>query len=150
MQAQDSAVRDEKFSTFSPLLRHNPKGDGMKTTACTLLLALSAMTALAADVTGKWSGTFAPEGQNPSGAYVVLKQSGETLTGSAGPEETQQWPIANGKIQGNKITGTVTSPEGMVFKLDLTVDGDRIKGDVTGTQEGQVMKGKVDLARVKS
>jgi len=122
----------------------------MKTLVCTLLIALFAMTAFAADVTGKWSGTFAPEGQDPSGAFVVLKQSGTTLTGSAGPDEGQQWPLANGKIAGNKITGEVTSPDGVVYKLDLVVDGDHIKGDVTAIREGQSMKGKVDVARQKS
>jgi hypothetical protein len=122
----------------------------MKTLVCTLAFALFAMTAMAADVTGKWSGTFSPEGQDPSGAFVVLKQSGTTLTGTAGPDEGQQWPLANGKIQGNKITGEVTSPEGMIFKLDLVVEGDQIKGDVNATRDGQPMKAKVDLKRVKS
>jgi len=122
----------------------------MKTLVCTLAIALFAMTAMAADVTGKWSGSFAPEGQDPSGAFVVLKQSGTTLTGSAGPDEGQQWPLKNGQIQGNKITGEVTSPDGLVFKLDLTIEGDRIKGDVNATRDGQAMKAKVDLTRVKS
>ena len=122
----------------------------MKTLACTLLIALFAMTALAADVTGKWTGTFAPEGQDPSGAFVVLKQTGATLTGSAGPDEGQQWPLTNGKIAGNKITGEVTSPDGVVYKLDLVVDGDHIKGDVIAIREGQSMKGKVDVTRQKS
>jgi hypothetical protein len=108
------------------------------------------MTAMAADVTGKWSGSFAPEGQDPSGAFVILKQSGTTLTGSAGPDESQQWPLTDGKINGNKITGVVTSPEGLVFKLDLVLDGDRIKGDANATREGQALKAKVDLTRKKS
>jgi hypothetical protein len=122
----------------------------MRTLVCTLLFSLFALTALAADATGKWSGTFAPEGDNPSGAFVVLKQTGTTLTGTAGPDESQQWPIKNGKITGNKITGEVASPEGMVFKLDLTLEGDKIKGDVNATRDGQPMKATVDLTRQKS
>jgi hypothetical protein len=122
----------------------------MKTLGCTLLIALFAMTAMAADVTGKWKGSFAPEGQDPSSAFVVLKQSGTTLTGTAGPGEDQQWPLANGKVVGNKITGEVTSPDGLVFKLDLVLEGDHIKGDVNGARDGQVMKAKIDLTRVKS
>lgn len=121
----------------------------MKTLVCTLLIALFAMTAFAADVTGKWTGTFSPEGDDPSGAYVILKQSGTTLTGSAGPNEGQQWPLSNGKIEGNKITGVVNSPEGMVFKLDLTLEGDRIKGVINATRDGQPMKATIDLTRVK-
>ncbi len=122
----------------------------MKTLVNTLLIALFAMTAMAADVTGKWSGSFVPEGQNPSGAFVILKQTGTTITGSAGPDEGQQWPLTNGKITGNKITGEVTSPEGMVFKLDLVLDGDHIKGAANSTRDGQTMKATVDLTRQKS
>ena len=120
----------------------------MKTLVCTLLIALFAMTAFAADVTGKWSGTFAPEGQDLSGAFVVLKQSGVTLTGSAGPDEGQQWPLTNGKIAA--VGADAAVPSGVVYKLDLIVDGDHIKGDVTAIREGQSMKGKVDVARQKS
>lgn len=121
----------------------------MKTLAYTLLLCLAAMTAMAADITGKWSGTFAPEGDNPSGAYAILKQTGTTITGSAGPDEGQQWPLTEGKLQGNHLTGVVTSPEGMVFKLDLTVTGDKISGQANGSRDGQPMKGKLELSRVK-
>jgi hypothetical protein len=122
----------------------------MKTLACIVLIALFVMTAMAADVTGKWSGSFAPEGQDPSGAFVILKQTGATLTGSAGPDEGQQWPLSNGKITGNKITGEVTAPDGVVYKLDLMLEGDHIKGDVNAIREGQTMKAKVDLTRKKS
>ena len=118
----------------------------MKTLVCTLLFALCAM---AADATGKWSGTFAPEGQSPNNAYVILKQSGTSLTGSAGPDEGQQWPLTEGKVTGNKITGTVTSPDGVVYKLDVTLDGDKMAGDVSASANGQAMKAKIELTRVK-
>ena len=102
----------------------------MKTLVCVCLIAVFAMTVLAADVTGKWTGSFSPEGQDPSNAIVFLKQTGTSVTGSAGPDEGQQWPLTNGKLVGNKLTGEVSSPDGMVFKLDLTLEGDRISGDV--------------------
>jgi hypothetical protein len=122
----------------------------MKTLVCTFLFAVFAMTALAADVTGKWTGTFSPEGQDSSSAIVLLKQTGTSVTGSAGPDEGTQWPLSDGKIVGNKLTGTVSSPDGMIFKLDLTLDGDRISGDVAMTHDGQTMKGKIDITRAKS
>src|ERR1035441_2307871 len=62
---------------------------------------------------------------------MIVKQSGTTLTGSGGPDENEQWPIQNGKIDGNKITAQVTSPEGATYALTMTVDGDRISGDGT-------------------
>ena len=122
----------------------------MKTLVCAFLIAVFAMTALAADVTGKWTGSFLAEGQDPSNAYVILKQTGTSVTGSAGPDEGQQWPLTNGKLVGNKLTGEVSSPDGMVFKLDLTLEGDRISGDVAMTQEGHTIKGKIDVKRAKS
>jgi hypothetical protein len=122
----------------------------MKTLVCALLLAAAAVTAQAADLSGKWKGTFAPAGEEPSSAVVVLKQTGTSLTGSAGPDEEQQWPLTDGKLVGNKLTGTVSSPDGMVFKLDLTVNGDRIKGDVSMTREGETIKCTIDVTRVKS
>ena len=116
------------------------------------MLAL-AMTAAAADVTGKWSGTFAivgPDGTagdaNP--AFLILKQTGSTLTGTAGQEEAEQWPIENAKIEGNKISGTVNPSDGATYSVTLTVDGDRMTGEVTITQGGQTMKGKIELKRV--
>jgi hypothetical protein len=77
-----------------------------------------------------------------------VKQSGTTLTGSGGPDENQQWPIQNGKIAGNKITAQVTSPDGATYALTMTVDGDRISGDVIVTQGDQTTKGKIEFKRV--
>ncbi len=121
----------------------------MKIFVCTLMIAICAMTALAADVTGKWSGTFSPEGQDASNAFVILKQAGSTVTGSAGPDENQQWPLNNGKIQGNKLTGEVASPDGVVYKLDLVLEGEHIKGNITMSREGQTMKATIDVTKVK-
>ncbi|HXB72067.1 MAG TPA: hypothetical protein VNY05_27775 [Candidatus Acidoferrales bacterium] len=110
------------------------------------------MTLSAADISGKWSGTFS--GTNATGesrqatAFVVFKQNGTELTGTAGPDEAQQFPITKGKIEGNRITFEVQS-DGPLYKLDLMLDGDHIKGDATVVEEGQSLKGKVDMTRVK-
>lgn len=119
----------------------------MKLFACALILAMSAF---AADVTGKWSGSFNREGAEPSSAYIILKQSGTELTGSGGPDESQQWPMSKGKIVGNKITGEVQEPGGALYKLDLTLEGDHIKGTVTATApSGESVKGTLDATRQK-
>jgi hypothetical protein len=55
-----------------------------------------------------------------------------------------------GKIQGNRITGVVTSPDGLIFKIDLTVDGDKMNGEANFTGDGQAMKAKIELSKVKS
>jgi len=73
---------------------------------------------------------------------MIVKQSGTTLTGSGGPDENQQWPIQNGKIAGNKITAQVTSPDGATYALTMTVDGDRISGDVIVTRATRLPRAK--------
>jgi hypothetical protein len=121
----------------------------MKTLACTLLLALCAFTAFAADASGKWSGTFTTDEGAPSTGYAVIKQAGTEITGTAGPTADEQLPIANGKIDGDKVTFEVSHPSGMTLKMSLVLDGDTLKGDVTASREGQSMKAKLDLKREK-
>jgi len=111
------------------------------------------MTAAAADVTGKWSGTFVLVGPNgpqgdPNPAFMILKQSGSTLTGSAGQDENEQWPIDDLKLDGNKISGSVSPSDGATYTVSLTVNGDRMTGEVTISQGGQTMKGKIEFKRV--
>lgn len=125
----------------------------MKVLSCIGLLLALVIAAAAADISGKWSGTLVAIGAdgNPgelNSAYMIVKQSGTTLTGSGGPDENQQWPIQNGKIAGNKITAQVTSPDGATYALTMTVDGDRISGDVIVTQGDQTTKGKIEFKRV--
>jgi hypothetical protein len=122
----------------------------MKIFVCTLIIAALAMTAMAADVSGKWSGTFTPEGQDASAAFMILKASGTSLTGSAGPDENQQWPISGGKIEGNKLSGQVTSPDGATYKFTLMLEGEHIKGNVEANAAGQTIKGTLDVTRAKS
>jgi hypothetical protein len=121
----------------------------MKKVVVSLLMVAMALAAMAGDVSGKWSGTFTPEGQDGSPAVLMLKQSGSTLTGSAGPDENTQWPISNGKVDGNQLTGVATSPEGIAYKFALTADGDHITGSVEMAAGGQSMKATLDVKRVK-
>src|SRR5579872_7048633 len=122
-----------------------------KILVCSLLAAAMALTAAGADITGKWSGSFAPEGGQSESAYAVLKQAGTAVTGTAGPDESQQWPDLKGTIHGDKVTVEVKSPQdGSVYKCELVLAGDHLKGDVTAkTPDGQELKAKMDLARVK-
>jgi hypothetical protein len=122
--------------------------------ACFALAALAfTLTAADTDITGKWSGSFVVtnsqgETENHT-AYCVLKQSGKEITGTGGPDENVQWPIQKGTIEGNRFTGEVQSDDGPLYKLDMTVDGDRIKGDVLAVSESKTLKGRMDLSRVK-
>jgi hypothetical protein len=124
----------------------------MKILACVCILLCAAITLSAADISGKWSGsltmTNARGETNEGTAFVIFKQNGAEITGSAGGDENQQFPITKGKIEGNRITFEVQS-DGPLYKVDVMLTGDHIKGEVIVVQEGQSTKAKVDMTKVK-
>ena len=126
----------------------------MRILRCFLILAALAGLAVAdVNITGKWLGSFtvtSGDGESKdSTALLLLKQNGSEITGSVGPGEGEQHQITKGRIEGEKII--LEAAEGqMVIKLDLTLDGDRITGDVNAVGEGRNLKGKLDVKREKS
>ncbi|HEV8130810.1 MAG TPA: hypothetical protein VGQ81_06135 [Acidobacteriota bacterium] len=122
----------------------------MKTLFCCLGFLLFTLTASAADVSGKWTGSFdvtAPNGETKNDRAVMnLKQNGDEITGTAGPSDERQWAIGKGKIEGDKITFEVQTNEPLIkFELRL-IDG-HLKGEASGEGGGGTMKAKVDLTR---
>ncbi|HEY6392405.1 MAG TPA: hypothetical protein VIX89_14065 [Bryobacteraceae bacterium] len=116
---------------------------------CFLLTAI----ALFADVTGKWTGSFdatGPDGQTkPGTALFLLKQSGDVIAGTVGPNEDEQFTIKVGKIDGDKIALEVDPKDGTVIKFELTLAGGHIKGDAKGERGGEKMTAKVDVTQAK-
>ncbi len=121
----------------------------LKVLAVGLLLVLAAS---AADVAGVWKGSFVvttPDGKTQEDSvYMVLKQEGAKITGTAGPVAEEQMAIQKGSIEGNKIAIEVAVPNGS-FKFDLTLDADHLKGDVVATNGTDSMKAKMDATRAK-
>ena len=114
-----------------------------------LVLALAAATLLAADATGSWTGTLTPANDNqPRPAHLVLKQEGNTLTGTAGPDTGEQRPVQNGKVDAGTLTFEVQLDDSLM-KFVLKQDGDVITGEVTREREGQVQTAKLSLKRDK-
>lgn len=107
--------------------------------------------ALLADVSGKWSGSFdvtGPDGESKQArAYMVLKQDGNAITGTAGESEDHQFQIRTGVIDENRITMEVEA-DGPVIKFDLVLDGDHIRGTAKGEREGKKLEAKLDLTRL--
>ena len=116
---------------------------------CAVLLVLAAGMAFAADVTGKWTAEFpGPDGGSMTITYN-FKQDGTKLTGTAeGPGGSL--PIQEGKVEGDKISFTVTFDAGggeMKIGNQGTIKGDEITLTVkVGDQEGP---GPVKLKRAK-
>jgi len=121
----------------------------MKTLVCLLLFATLVSFAASPDVSGKWSGSFTPESGDGGTAYLILKQNGSAITGTAGPSVDQQWAIQSAKISGSTITMEVKDPDsGAVYKCTMTLSGKKMTGDVDVAVGGQNVKGKLDLTKV--
>jgi hypothetical protein len=93
-----------------------------------LFFAIFAFTASAAEVAGKWKAAI----ETPNGNFettFVFKVDGDKLTGTvSGPGGDQ--PIADGKVDGDTVTFAVTGNyNGNEFKLNYKgkVAGDELK-----------------------
>jgi len=120
----------------------------------TLLLALltGALALSAADLTGKWKGSFEvshPGGDSRDiGIYFDLKHSGSDLKGVAGENESRNWEILNGKVDGDQITFEVRQDPGSpTIRFQLVHSAGRIQGDANAERDGQKMSGKVNVTR---
>ena len=114
-------------------------------------LFAAALAVYGADVTGKYTGTA--EFQNPNGesrkgeVYMDLKQDAGKLTGAAGPNESETFPISNGKVDGDNVTFDVSPHDGPVMKVVLKHDNGKLKGEAMGEREGAKMKVVFELTR---
>jgi uncharacterized protein (TIGR03435 family) len=99
-------------------------------------LILSTAGAFAAtDLTGKWSGV----GGGP--IYMVLKQDGNKLSGTAGPSAHEQLlELQNGAVDGDHVTFDVGP-----IRVDARVVGDEIRGDaMVGGQPSKLFLRRAD------
>jgi hypothetical protein len=119
----------------------------MKLLLTSLLLTLSIS---AADVSGKWTGTFIDtlEASNKSGMVLILTQHGSTLTGTTGPNSKEQRAIGNGKVDGNNISFVVRSEE-VTVHVSLQLADNHLKGQANTEIRGQVHSGTIDLIRTE-
>ena len=89
-------------------------------------MTLSAATAMAADVTGTWTGSASTPDGSTMQLTFTFKQDGATLTGSVQLPGSDPIAISNGKVDGDKFTFD-DSFNGITIHHDCTVTGDSIK-----------------------
>ncbi|QQS46565.1 MAG: hypothetical protein IPM66_22140 [Acidobacteriota bacterium] len=117
--------------------------------ALSLMLIFSPTLLAAEDLTGTWSGSFniTMNGETKEdSAYIVLKQNGTELTGTAGPNSGQQWQILKGKIEGDKVTFEVQTDEPLI-KFELTLVDGHLKGKASAEHQGTALSAEVDVQR---
>ena len=111
-------------------------------------LLLTSCSLAAGNVTGKWVGVFhvLPQGGGPreDKAVLILKQQGEEVTGTLGETESKQMPLKKGKITGNSLK---IEMEGNPVVFTLTVDGDKLTGEIRDAHEESKVLARVDLKR---
>lgn len=93
------------------------------------LLALFAVAASAADISGNWTGTA----EGPQGAIqrtFTFKQDGGKLTGETNSQFTGKSAIEDGKVEGDSISFTITAKfqdNEMKLSYKGKITGDTIK-----------------------
>jgi hypothetical protein len=114
-----------------------------------LLFASAAANVGAADVAGRWKVTISLGNETMTGV-ALLKQTGDKVTGSIGPDERNQHPL-DGVVKGNLVTLTTHPRPGRTVAFDkcyLTVDGEKMTG--TTERNGSSDKGTIEFVRSKN
>jgi hypothetical protein len=111
---------------------------------------LLAASAMANDLTGKWSGTFKVDGGDHTVPQLfILKQQGKTLSGSGGPNASEQYPIENGRIDGEDARFELTTGEWkFTYDLRQTAPG-ALEGTLKLQSVNDSRNAKVSLIRSK-
>ncbi len=118
--------------------------------AAMLIAVLGAGAAWAGDVTGKWTGQMAGPDGNGLEISFTFKQDGAKLTGTVQGPQGDPIEIADGKVDGDKISFVVKieANGGMKITHDGTVNGDEIKLS-SKVEGGDFPGGSMTLKRVK-
>jgi hypothetical protein len=96
--------------------------------ACCLVLAL-ALTAAGADIAGKWAGDVPGRGGDTTPSTFTFKVDGDKLSGSmTGPQG--EVPLQEGKVSGDQIS----------FSTTLDFGGNSVKILYKGTASGDQIK----------
>jgi hypothetical protein len=111
---------------------------------------LITISALAADLTGTWSGSFKVDGGDHNVPQrFTLRQQGKSLSGSGGPDASEQYPIEKGSVEGNQVTFQVTTGEWKFTYHLRQLTADSLQGDLKLESVNDSRTAKVSLTRVK-
>jgi hypothetical protein len=99
----------------------------MKILAIVLMLTFATT---ASDLSGKWTGSFAvPGSDHKEPQFFTFPQDGNKLKGSGGPDSAEQYPIANGSVDGDAVRFDL-STDNWTFQYDLKRKGAELSGEL--------------------
>ena len=114
----------------------------MRRTILLTALVISGVLAQSVDVSGTWNGEMQQKQQNGDVAhgalFFALKQTVGQITGTAGQTEGSGNAIKEARLEGDRLTFSVTAPgehegeQGPTWKFDLRVSGTRMEGRAEG------------------
>jgi hypothetical protein len=130
----------------------------MKALLLCLVAVLAAANTRAAgsgtDFTGTWTGSFdihfADGRVVADTAWIILQQSGATVTGTAGPDAGKQAAIREVSTSGNEIRFVADTTPGKFLQFVLKRDGDRLSGEANGDMGPDRVRVVVDTTRTAS
>lgn len=121
------------------------------------ILLLLTTYALAADVSGKWTGTLEFKGEDGQAqtvpAHAELKQQNNVVVGKVWKEDGQRFEIEEGRVTGNEVSFTFRAPEGeeeevLVHSVKLSaVSPTQMQGTLEFDAGGQKFAGKLTFTR---
>jgi hypothetical protein len=119
-----------------------------------LFITLSLLIAQAGDVSGKWAGIIEIDDSGnkiETPVEMKLEQKDGALSGKIGrTNDPESVEIRNAKVEGDKLTFEASSPEvSASMTFNLTVQGERMHGEMRGAAEGNDIVGKVSFSRVR-
>jgi hypothetical protein len=118
------------------------------------ILLVLAMGAAGDNISGKWHGNFRAAGADHDVPQILTLQespspnSGAALKGSGGPDATEQYPIANGHIAGDRVHFEITTGEWKFF-YDLKLSGQTMAGQLTLKSATDTRSAQVKLTRAQ-
>ena len=107
----------------------------MRNCILVLGLILVASMAFAAPIDGKWVGEIPGMDGNPMKLSYTFKADGATLTGSTTGPDGKEMAIKEGKIDGDKIS----------FSITLDFGGQEMKMEYKGVLSGDTLKLTLDM-----
>jgi ketosteroid isomerase-like protein len=100
---------------------------------------------------GKWVGVLdivhADGSVDPGDAFFSFVQDGNALTGTAGESAAKQSPLSAGTVSGDSVAFNVIVNPQMTVKFNLSLQGNHLRGTVTGIPVEAGASIHVDTAR---